>query len=143
MSATLVVLISEDSLIGRLEQAGALDTGERISPGLARRLACEGGILPMVINGTSQVLDAGRSQRLFSKAQRLAITIQQRGQCSAEGCEKTHGLHAHHRHPWSHSGRTDLANAIGLCHWHHMRAHDPTYDMREGPDGGVTFHRRE
>src|SRR4051812_43910047 len=41
LNATLVVLIDEESLMGRVEKAGLLDTGERISPGLARRLACE------------------------------------------------------------------------------------------------------
>ncbi|MBZ5736562.1 HNH endonuclease [Nocardioides mangrovi] len=144
LNATLLVTISEESLLGRLEQSGTiLDTGDRISPALARQLACEAGILPVVMNGKSEVLDLGREQRLHSKAQRIAIAIKQQGQCATEGCDRTNGLHAHHVVEWSKGGPTDLANAIGLCHWHHMRAHDTGYDMNHHPSGSVTFHRRQ
>ncbi|MBZ5738605.1 HNH endonuclease [Nocardioides mangrovi] len=144
LNATLLVTISEESLLGRLEQAGTiLDTGDRISPALARKLACEAGILPVVMNGKSEVLDLGREQRLHSQAQRIAITLRQHGQCATDGCDRTTGLHAHHVVEWSKGGPTDLANAIGLCHWHHMKAHDNAYGMSRGPTGSVTFHRRE
>ncbi|MBZ5739677.1 HNH endonuclease signature motif containing protein [Nocardioides mangrovi] len=144
LNATLLVTITEDSLMGRLEQAGTiLDTSDRISPALARQLACEAGVLPVVLGGESEVLDLGREQRLHSQAQRIAIAIKQQGQCAAEGCDRTTGLHAHHATPWAKGGRTDLANAIGLCHWHHMKAHDTGYDMTHHPNGAVTFHRRQ
>src|SRR6478752_3533287 len=68
LNATLVVMIDEDSLMGRVEKAGLLDTGERISPALARRLACEAGMIPAVLGGRSEVLDLGRAKRLFTKA---------------------------------------------------------------------------
>ncbi|MBZ5741237.1 HNH endonuclease [Nocardioides mangrovi] len=143
LNATLLVTISEESLLGRLEQAGTiLDTGDRISAALARKLACEAGILPVVMNGKSEVLDLGREQRLHSKAQRIAITLRQHGQCVAEGCDRTNGLHAHHLIEWAKGGPTDLTNAVGLCHWHHMKAHDTGYDLTHHPNGSVTFHRR-
>ena len=41
--------IGYETLIGRLEQAGVLDTGERISPAAARRLACTARIIPAVL----------------------------------------------------------------------------------------------
>jgi hypothetical protein len=44
----------------RVEKAGLLDNGERIYPGLARRIACEAGIIPVVLSGASQPLDIGR-----------------------------------------------------------------------------------
>ncbi|WP_224121549.1 HNH endonuclease [Nocardioides mangrovi] len=144
LNATLLVTIPEDALLGRLEQAGTiLDTGDRISAALARQLACEAGILPVVLNGKSEILDLGREQRLHSQAQRIAITLRQHGQCATEGCDRTTGLHAHHLIEWAKGGRTDLANAIGLCHWHHMRAHDTTYDMTRDASGSVSFHRRQ
>ena len=141
VSATVIATIDIDALTGRLEKAGVLDTGDRISPGLARRLACEAGILPAVLGGPSQPLDLGRKRRLFSEAQRVALLLRDRG-CRAEGCDRTTGLHAHHRLEWSRGGPTDLANGISLCHWHHQRAHDPRYDTRRQPTGTVTFHRR-
>ena len=46
------------------------------------------------------------------------------------------------RTPRSRGGRTDLKDGVLLCSWHHHRAHDPTYDTRRLPDGGVRFARR-
>lgn len=141
LNATLVVLIDEDSLAGRLERPGVLDTGEPISPGLARRLACEAGILPVVLGGGSVPLDLGRRRRLYTESQRIALQVRDRG-CRAEGCDRTLGLHAHHHQPWTHGGRTDLANALTLCAWHHARAHDPAYGTTHLPSGRIQFHRR-
>ena len=47
-------------------------TGEIMTAGEARRLACTAGILPVVLGGKSEVLDLGRTRRLFSPAQRKA-----------------------------------------------------------------------
>ena len=47
-------------------------------PSLARKLACEAGIIPAVLGGKSQVLDLGRKRRFHSEAQRIAKTIEQR-----------------------------------------------------------------
>ncbi|MAO81963.1 MAG: endonuclease, partial [Nocardioides sp.] len=72
VGATVVVTMTIDSLMGGLA-AAALDTGEVISASAARRLACEAGVIPMVLGGTSEVLDIGRRRRFHTKAQRLAI----------------------------------------------------------------------
>ena len=141
VSATVVVLIDLDVLLGRLEKAGVLDTGEKISPALARRLACEAGIIPVVLGGDSQPLDVGRKSRYYTPAQRVAMLVRDR-KCRAEGCDRTTGLHAHHKTRWVDGGRTDLADGISLCSWHHHRAHDPKYDTTYHPNGDVTFHMR-
>ena len=130
-----------DVLTGRLEQAGVLDTGERISPALARRLACEAGIIPIVLGGKSQPLDLGRRRRLFTDHQRIAMQIRDRG-CAAEGCDRTTGLHAHHKRRWTDGGTTDLDHGVSLCSWHHARAHDTGYQTTYHPNGDVSFHRR-
>ena len=141
LSATMVVLIEEDALLGRLERAGMLDTGDRISPAMARRLACEAGLVPVVLGGRSQPLDIGRKRRLFTEYQRIAMLVRDRG-CVAEGCDRTVGLHAHHTTRWADGGRTDLADGVSLCHWHHTKAHDPRYHTTYLPTGKVRFHRR-
>jgi hypothetical protein len=141
INATLVVTIDHQTLLGDVEKAGVLDTGDRISPALARRLACEAGIIPAVLDGDSQPLDLGRKRRLYTDYQRVAMLLRDRG-CQAEGCDRVTALHAHHRHAWADGGRTDLDQAISLCHWHHMRAHDTAYDTTYLPTGKVQFHRR-
>src|SRR3954452_10156961 len=55
LNATVVVLMPLDTLMGKLK-AAHLDTGEPISPAMARKLACQAGIIPAVLGGKSQVL---------------------------------------------------------------------------------------
>ncbi|MGY2701297.1 DUF222 domain-containing protein [Nocardioides sp. HB32] len=141
VSATAVVLLDLDVLLGRLEKAGVLDTGEKISPSMARRLACQAGIIPVVLDGDSQPLDVGRKRRLFTEAQRTAMLVRDRG-CRAQGCDRATGLHAHHKQRWVDGGHTNLADGISLCPWHHARAHDTNYRTTHHPNGDVTFHRR-
>ncbi|WP_243058056.1 HNH endonuclease signature motif containing protein [Nocardioides sp. SR21] len=142
LPATMLVLIDEDSLLGRVEKAGVLDTGEKFNPALARRLACEAEIIPIVLGGASMPLDVGRARRLHTKHQRYALLARDHG-CRAQGCDRTHGLHAHHTTRWPDGGHTTVDDAITLCHWHHQRAHDTTYETTYLPNGDVTFHRRQ
>ncbi len=141
MSASVVVTMGLDTLLGGLK-AAQLDTGHPISPGMARRLACEAGIIPAVLGSKSEVLDLGRTARFHSKAQRIALLLEQGG-CTAEGCDAPPAMtHAHHHQPWSHGGTTDLKNGRLLCSNHHARAHDTSYTMTKLPEGKVRFHRR-
>jgi hypothetical protein len=141
VSATVVVTMTLDTLIGGLKTA-QLDTGHRISPGLARRWACEAGTIPAVLGSKSQVLDLGRKTRFHTKPQRIALAIEQQG-CTAEGCDWPPGMcHTHHHQPWAFGGTTDLKNGRLLCPRHHARAHDPGYTMTRLPEGKVRFHRR-
>ena len=140
-SATVVVTMTLETLMGGLK-AAQLDTGHRISPGLARRLACRAGIIPAVLGGQSQVLDLGRKTRFHTAPQRIALAIEQGG-CTAEGCDWPPGMcHAHHDTPWHQGGDTSVKNGRLLCPRHHARAHDPTYEMTKLPGGKVRFHRR-
>ena len=90
LTATIVVLMPLETLLGGLE-AAQLDTGETISPGLARKLACEAGIIPAVLGGESQVLDLGRKRRFHNSYQRIKASIEQRG-CAIEGCDYPPGM---------------------------------------------------
>ena len=145
VSATVVVTMTLEQLLGGVGAAGldtGLETGGDLSAAQARRLACTAGIVPAVLGGASQVLDLGRRRRFHTEPQRLALALTQGG-CTAEGCDKPPALcHAHHDHPWSHGGATDLTNGRLLCGHHHRRIHDPAYDHRLTDRGKVTFHRR-
>ncbi|MCW2772667.1 MAG: nuclease, partial [Nocardioides sp.] len=143
LTATVVVTMGLDTLTGGLK-AAQLDTGERISPGLARRLACEAGIIPAVLGGPSEVLDIGRKARFHTAPMRIALTIRDGG-CTADGCDWPPGLcHAHHDDlPWSKGGNTSAKDGRLLCPKHHTRAHDPTYTMTRLPGGKVSFTRRQ
>ncbi|GAW48198.1 HNH nuclease [Nocardioides sp. PD653] len=141
LNATVVVTMTLETLEGRL-QAAQLDTGEHLSPGLARRLACEAGVIPAVLGGPSEVLDVGRKARFHTTPMRIAMALRDQG-CTAVGCDWPPGLcHAHHLHPWSKGGDTNAKAGRLLCPKHHTRAHDPAYTTTQHPDGKIGFTRR-
>jgi hypothetical protein len=141
LNATVVALIPLETITGGLK-AAKLDTGETISPSLARRLACEAGIIPAVLGGNSEVLDLGRAKRFHSKAQRIKATIEHGG-CIEEGCDAPPAFtQMHHPTRWSDGGGTN-SDAWMLCPSAHRRVHDPGYTHERLPTGKVGFHRRE
>jgi hypothetical protein len=120
-----------------------LSTGGRITATEARRMSCTAQVLPAVLGGTGEVLDLGRSRRLFSPAQRKALGLRDR-RCRAETCDiPAAWCEAHHAAaPWAGGGRTDLADGVLLCPFHHHGAHDPAWDASRLPNGDVRYVRR-
>ena len=118
--------------------AATLTTGTRISSGEMRRLACTHGILPMVFNGSSLPLDMGRSKRLFTPAQRIAIANRDLG-CVTPGCEAPPGwCEGHHwKQDWAAGGTTNIDDGALLCSRHHHQAHDDNWQFRQAPDGHI------
>jgi hypothetical protein len=141
-ATTLIVTVTLDALRRDLG-TGQLGPSDKLTAAEVRRLACTARVLPAVLGGKSEVLDLGRSSRLFRPAQRKAMIIRDR-ECRAEGCSiPAAWCEAHHwGNPWAAGGRTDLKDGVLLCSWHHHRAHDPTYAASRMPNGDVRFSRR-
>jgi len=122
VNATVVITMDISTLLGGIK-AASLDTGEKITAGEARRIACEAGLISAVLDGHSKVLDLGRTRRFHTPAQRLAIMLEQK-HCQHPGCTTpAPGCHVHHSDPWSAGGRTDIRTAKLLCPRHHSLAH--------------------
>jgi hypothetical protein len=127
---------------GELRPGGtcSLGDGTPISVEAARRLACEGAIIPLVLGGPSEPLDVGRTRRLATHAQRVAMRRRsptcEFGVCDipAERCR------AHHLRPWEVGGSTDLDQLAWLCDAHHHLVHDGGWSMAR-TDGQVVIHR--
>ena len=141
-ATTVVVNVDLEGLRSQLGAAGFAGT-ERVSAAEALRLACTADIVPVVLGGQGQPLHLGRARRLFSRAQRLAMTVRDGG-CRADGCDiPAAWCEAHHgAQPWSRGGKTDLGDGVLLCSWHHHRAHDPDYLVSRLPNGDLRYHRR-
>jgi Domain of unknown function (DUF222)/HNH endonuclease len=111
-----------------------LDSGCPLSPQAVRRLCCDAGLIPIVLNGNSVPLDLGRTHRLVTPEQRRALVA--RDQCCAyPGCDlPARWADAHHIKPWSEGGSTNLDNLVLLCRRHHRTLHHPewTIRMRQG-----------
>ena len=144
-ATTLVVLIDHDTLVADLTAAGIAQTstGEKMTAGQARRLACQAGLRAAVLGTTSEVLDLGRESRLFNPAQRIAMEIRDKT-CTELACTMPAAYcEAHHPHPWSDGGQTNLDDGKLLCPFHHHRAHDPGWITHHHPNGSTSFTRRQ
>ncbi len=115
---------------------------------LATRQACDSGYRECVVTAHGDPLRLGRTQRLFTPAQRLALAVRDGG-CRWKGCDRPPSYcEAHHIDDYSRGGRTDVDRGILLCRFHHMQLHhggwkisrDSTDDfMLHSPDGARTI----
>jgi hypothetical protein len=136
LAATVTVNLDYDDLQERVSRA-TLSTGCDLSASQARRLACNASILPMVLNGDSQVLDLGRADRLHDRNQRIALAKRDGG-CSWKGCDRPPAwCEAHHLRPWSEGGETSVDNGALFCFAHHHLLHDSDWSARLAEDGVV------
>jgi hypothetical protein len=136
--AQVAVTVSLDALTGRLG-AGVVDTGDQVSPGAVRRLACSAGILPVVLGSESEVLDLGRQQRLFAGATRRALILRDRG-CAFPGCDRPPSwCDGHHLVHWGDGGETNVDNGVLLCRHHHRVVHEAGWVVQMGEDKRPEF----
>ncbi len=133
---TLVVRVNRRDLdtgrgLGRID-----GINQPVSVGQLRRLAGDAGMVPEVLGDQGEVLDLGRTVRLLTPAQRLAL-VERDG-----GCAKCHAppehCEAHHIRWWEKGGPTNLSNGVMLCTRCHHDVHRQGWGIRVHP-GGVDF----
>ncbi|TGY39463.1 HNH endonuclease [Microbacterium laevaniformans] len=94
-----------------------------------RRLAADLQVIPCVLGGDSEILDWGRTRRLFSPAQKLALA-ERDGGCAFCGAPPA-WTHGHHIAWWNRdAGPTDLDNGVLLCTGCHHRIHSDGWEIR-------------
>ncbi|MFK0041986.1 DUF222 domain-containing protein [Paenarthrobacter sp. NPDC090517] len=106
----------------RLSTGTATFTGP-IHPNTIRKIACDADIIPVLLGTDSQVLDIGRTTRIFPPHIRKAITARDGG-CTFPDCTTpAPWCEAHHTTYWSHGGTTSTHNGTLLCSHHHHLIH--------------------
>lgn len=134
--ATITVSLQYRQLIDDLGSA-TVNTDEQISAGQARRLACNAGIVPIVLDGDSKILDHGTSRRLHDRAQRTALAHRDGG-CCWPRCDRPPGwCESHHLRPFSTGGPTSIDNGALFCAFHHHLLHEGTWAATRAPDGVI------
>ncbi len=123
-------------------QAGSA-TASGLSVGLAtiEEIFCTGSVESILIRD-GQPLAQGRTTRVIPpKLKRFVLWRD--GGCAADGCVSRYRLQPHHRTPWSKGGRTDPANLITLCWFHHhVVIHQMGYEIDpHSPPGRIRFHK--
>ena len=124
-SAMVVTRIDVESLESGSGHATIDGVDQPVSAATACELIASAGVTPVLVRRGSEVLDLGRSARLFSAAQKVAL-VERDGGCAWPGCQRPPShTQAHHIKWWKRdAGPSDLANGIMLCSHHHHRVHD-------------------
>ena len=139
-----MVTISLDALVPGSGWATS-EFGHRISAGEARRLACNAGIIPLVLGGDSMPLDVGREQRLFdplpeARDQPPARRLRRRRlrpTAGLGGVPPPRALVPGRAHRRRHRD-------LPLCPPHHQMAdHPETWHSTRLPNGKIRFHKRQ
>lgn len=89
------------------------------------REICDGGTVPIHFDSDGQVVNVGRSRRLFTARQRIGMAVRDGG-CRFPGCDRPPSwCEAHHIREWYRDdGGTDIADGLLLCRHHHLLIHD-------------------
>jgi hypothetical protein len=115
------------------------ESGARLDAETARRMACDAGIVPIVLGGAGEPLDLGRARRFFTPAQRQALAVRDGG-CAFPHCGRPPSwCEAHHMRPWEQGGPTDVSEGVLLCRPHHRLVHGGGWSVRRGKDGIPEF----
>jgi hypothetical protein len=116
--ATVIVTVSLQDLTERTGYGQTTD-GTLLPTAEVLRLADQADILPTVLTPTGAVLAMGRSRRVATPTQTLALVARDSG-CSFPGCDHPpEWCERHHIVDWIDGGLTNLDNLTLLCRFHH------------------------
>jgi Domain of unknown function (DUF222) len=115
---SVVVTIGLEDLLAKAGLAETSD-GSALTSDQLLRIADEAEIWPTIINHNNVPLALGRTRRLASAGQTMALHIRDGG-CSFPGCSHPPSYcDRHHILDWINGGLTDLENLTLLCRYHH------------------------
>lgn len=140
------VLTSETtpSVLPPGQLVGAAGSPRFLHPLSVARVACDAHLTALILNEDGVVVDLGRTQRLFSSAQRRLLALRDGG-CRFPACDRPAAhTDAHHVVPWHAGGTTDVPNAVLLCRHHHRAVHEGDWqidpaDGQQGTNSAITF----
>ncbi|AIY03690.1 hypothetical protein ART_4091 [Arthrobacter sp. PAMC 25486] len=98
--------------------------------GLFADSLCDAETTRFVYGDGQNIINAGRTQRLFTLAQRKLLYARDLG-CSFPDCrDPATRCEGHHIQPWQLGGKTDLNNAVLLCSRHHTLLHQSDWSVK-------------
>ncbi len=124
----------------RGEQPAARDSAGRAVPdGALGSLLADPRFTALLLDDGGNPLRYGRSRRLASPAQRIALAVRDGG-CIFPGCDRPPGwCDAHHQPGWKHGGTTNTDAMALLCRRHHGITHSSGWSMHPDPDRAQRF----
>jgi hypothetical protein len=134
LPASVIVTIGIDDLLAKAGLAETAD-GTQLTSDQLLRIADEADIWPAIIDRNGVPLALGRTRRLASRGQTMALIARDAG-CSFPGC--THPpawCDRHHILDWILGGLTDLENLTLLCRYHHTHFLQKGWTCQMNADG--------
>ncbi len=120
----VAVTVDLESLTGQIGRRSELEDTGPVTPGTARRLACDAGVSRVLMKGASEPLDVGRRTPVVPSGMRRALVLRDAG-CRFPGCGRPQAwCDAHHVRHWADGGPTALENLVLLCRPHHRAVHE-------------------
>lgn len=122
-SSTHLIVVADIGLIDGTDPAGRCEipgTGP-VPPSILGKLSLDAELAGMIFGDDGAPLRLGRSRRVASLPQRIAVAVRDRGcvECGAP----MHQCQIHHVRPWEEDGPTNIENLQALCRAHHRQHH--------------------
>lgn len=120
---TLVVTVAAEDFARGRGWAQVEGVGTPVSTRVAAHAACGGTVQRVVLGADGRIVGLGSSERIFTTAQRRAISVRDR-ECLIPGCHVPAAwCEIHHVTEHARGGPTHTDNGVALC-WHHHRTLD-------------------
>jgi hypothetical protein len=105
----------------------------------AERLLCDSPIGAVIVDRTGEILDVGRQNREYTRAQRRGMARRDGPCCPWPGCDRPYQwLDAHHLDFWhTHHGQTNLDRGVLVCRRHHILIHNGGWTLERDRDTGT------
>ncbi|WP_181149853.1 HNH endonuclease signature motif containing protein [Arthrobacter sp. MYb227] len=114
---------------------GITGHGKHLTAAELRHALCTSGVIPMVLDGKSQILDLGREQRFFPDYMREAI-LALYGGCIYPGCTvPPEHCEIDHVEDFALGGSTKIEDGGPFCRGHHLDRHDDLIQIVRDTDG--------
>ena len=119
---TIIVTVNAETLHADIAGTGPGNGPVNLSD--VAELAVRADMYTAIRATSGAVLNFGRSRRLATLLQRLAVIVRDGGRCAITGCDAGHErCEVHHMIEYEHGGVTDLNNLALLCPAHHTHLH--------------------
>jgi hypothetical protein len=93
--------------------------GTPITPQQALKQALLGHVARVVFDSEDQIINAGRSRRLYTKRMKTILAVRDR-HCTWPGCDlPPNRCEVDHINQWQHGGPTNISNSRLRCRYHH------------------------
>lgn len=129
---TQLILTTSEADLRRKDGLGTIYTtfSGPMPLGLFDQSLCDPEVTRLVYGDGAEIINAGRTQRLFTPPQRKLLFARDLG-CSFPACTAVAiWCEAHHIIPWQQGGNTDVSNACLLCSRHHTLVHNSDWEVK-------------